>query len=590
MEGRKDGAYTSHLMRGNLGISGTYAIEHLKVLARRGKGISIALIIHSIDPRLRVWSAPRQPYGREIQDLDMGYGIRRMPTTIPSICVIVLIALRFAYASHADRGDDILPLIQSEALEAHIVALQENVKHGASPIAYRTRSAHNRDASDNAAEYIASQFRRSPNLEVKFEEAGGLKNVVATLPPRLEPGSDRIFVLCAHYDSKADRDREWNPLISEAPGADDNATGVAAMLEIAQVLSEFDYEHELRFVAFAGKEVGLVGSEYHVRKASEANQNIIAALNLDMIGYNWIKHQVVVVQDSSSRWIGDVLRLSNRWYALGLEIRDARNELVENGDYTSFWANDYRAITLAESDIPRINSKGYRANPFYHTANDTVDNVNVELVQKVAQLALTSLNCLASMPSEPDATLPRVTVDPLPLARQNPTQITGQFESAFPIYVIVYPGNIAAQIDRENSTFTATVPLKTGTNQLRVSAIHALGARSVEHTIVFEPDFEWESALVFPNPSRKTDELIVFRAETNLPIEEMKVFVHSSDGTLVKRIAGAADRADARIWRAWWNRKVIYGLQAATGIYVCRFEILVKGNTYSRHQKLAILQ
>ena len=505
-------------------------------------------------------------------------------------CVIILAAFGVPQAAHADRGDDVLSLIQPEVLEAHIVALQENIEPGKSQTAFRTRSAYNREASNNAAEYIASQFRRSLKLDVQFEDVGSLKNVVATLHPRLEPTSDQIFVLCAHYDSKADRDREWNPLISEAPGADDNATGVAAMLEIAQVLSQFEYEHELRFIAFAGSEIGLLGSEYHARNASEANQNIMAVLNLDMIGFNWISDQAVVVQDAPSRWLGDVFRLANRWYALGLEIRDAQAESIENGDHASFWANDYHAVTLTESAIPRIDSKGYRANPFYHTSNDTVDNVNVELVQKVAQLTLVTLNCLASMPSERDATMPRVTVDAQPWVRQNPVQITGQFETPFPIYIIVHPGNIAAQVDRENSTFTATVPLKAGANQIRVAAIHALGARSVERTIVFEPDFEWESALAFPNPSRKTDELVIFRAEANLPIEEMKVFVYSSDGTLVKRITGVADRADSRIWRAWWNRKIIYGLQAATGIYVCRFEILVKGNKYSRYRKLAILQ
>ena len=505
-------------------------------------------------------------------------------------CVVILAALEISRAAQADRGDDILSLVKSEALEAHIVALQENIKQGWSPFAFRTRSAYNLEASDNAAEYIASQFRRSLKLDVSFEDVGGLKNVVATLPPRLEPASGRVFVLCAHYDSKADRDVEWNPLISEAPGANDNATGVAAMLEIADILSQFHYEHELRFIAFAGKEVGLVGSEYHVRKESEANRNIMAVLNLDMIGFNWKKSQVVIVQDALSRWISDVCRLTNRWYSLGMAIRDARAELVENGDHTSFWGYDYPAITLTESDVPRIDAEGYRADPYYHTSDDTVDNVNVGLVRRVAQLALVSLNCLASMPSELDASMPRVMLDPQPLVRQNPIQITGQFETTFPIYIVASPGNITAQVDRENGTFTATVPLKTGANHIRVAAVHALGARSVEQTIVFEPEFEWKSALVFPNPSRKTDELIIFRAEANLPIEHMKVFVHSSDGTLVKRITGAADRGDSRIWRAWWNRKIVYGLQAATGVYVCRIEILVKGVTYSRHRKVVILQ
>ncbi|MDE0297541.1 MAG: M28 family peptidase [Candidatus Poribacteria bacterium] len=505
-------------------------------------------------------------------------------------CAIALAAFKVLCASHADRGDDILPLIQADALETHIFALQENIKRGRTDFAYRTRSAHNSEASDNAAEYIASQYRRSPRLEVKFEEVGGMKNVVATLPARPESGSDRIFILCAHYDSKADRDRDWNPLTSEAPGADDNATGVAAMLEIAHVLSQFDYDYELRFIAFAGKEVGLVGSKFHAQKASETGEDIAAVLNIDMIGFNWIKNRVVIIQDNSSQWIGDTTLLVNRWYALGMEIVGAGVTPVEKGDHTSFWGNDYHAMTLSESEIPRLDSEGYRANPFYHTSEDTIQTVNVDLVRRVTQLALLTLNCLASMPYEINDTLPHVTVDPQTLVRQNPVQITGQFETLFPIYIVVQPGNISAQIDRTNNTYSVTVPLRTGTNRIRVSAIHALSARSVEQTIVYEPDFEWESVLVYPNPSRNKDELVVFRAEANLPIEQMKVYVHSSDGMLVRRITGAVDRADSRIWRAWWNRKIVYNLPVASGVYVCRFEIIVKGNTYTRHRKLAIVQ
>ena len=245
---------------------------------------------------------------------------------------------------------------------------------------------------------------------------------------------------------------------------------------------------------------------------------------------------------------------------------------------------------LSESDIPRLDEKGYSANPYYHTINDTVDKVNLGLVQKVTQLALVTLNCLASMPSEIDETMPRVMVDPQPQVKQSSVEISGQFETPFPIYIVVYPGNVTAQVDRAKNTYTATIPLKPGANQVRVAAVHALGARSVEQTIFFEPDFEWHSVNVFPNPSRKADELIVFRTEANLPIEEMGIYIYSSDGMLVKQVPGVADRGDSRIWRTWWNLKTSYGLQVAAGVYVCRFEILVKGNTYTRHRKLAILQ
>ena len=513
----------------------------------------------------------------------------------PSIryrCQYTIALLLFGISSMvlADRGEDILPLIQTEALRAHSIALQENVRHGKFQTAYNTRSAYNREASDNAATYIATQFRKSPRLNVDFEDFNGMKNVIATLPPRLQPSSNRIFILCAHYDAKADRDRNWNPLISAAPGADDNAPGVAAMLEIANVLSQFDYEHELRFIAFAGKEIGLVGSRYHARNASQAGENIVAVYNLDMIGFNWENDQVEIVQNDSVRWINDAFLLANRWYTLGLEVRGVRENSVNSGDHTSFWENGYRAVMITESAVPSRNSAGYRANLFYHTSNDTLDRINLNLVRKIAQLVLVTMNSLADMPSEIDTTMPQVIIDPQPFVRENPVQITGKFRTSLPIYIIVHPGNLSAEVNRANSTYTATVPLRIGRNHLRIAAVHPLGARSVEQTIVFEPDFELQSAIVFPNPSRNVDELIVFRAETNLSIEKMEVFIYASDGTLVKRILGVTDSSESRIWRTWWNQKTNIGLSVASGVYVCQFELFVRGRKYTRHRKLAIIR
>ena len=112
---------------------------------------------------------------------------------------ILLISFLQITASLADRGDDILPLIQSEPLKAHIIALQENVQETSTPeseplppsdalanrpIVYRTRSSYHRDATENAAQYIENQFRRSPRLQIELEEFRGLKNVVARLPAR----------------------------------------------------------------------------------------------------------------------------------------------------------------------------------------------------------------------------------------------------------------------------------------------------------------------------------------------------------------------------------------------------------------------
>lgn len=521
---------------------------------------------------------------------------------------ILLITSLQTTASLADRGDEILPLVQSKNLKAHIIALQENVQYTPTPAleklpsgdasaneprVYRTRSSYHRDAVDNAAQYIENQFRRSPRLEVELEEFSGLKNVVAKLPAAQGSISDRIFVLCAHYDSIADRDNAgWNPLISDAPGANDNATGVAAMLEIAYLLSRYDYDHELRFIALDGGEIGRQGSLHHARRASQAGENIVLVINIDMIGFNWITELVEVLtddSDDSSVWIGEMALIANKWYDIGLEIRPNRDGSLSVSDHTPFWNEGFRAVTFTESTAPWRDSPDYEANSFYHTFRDTVEKINLQLVRKVTQLALVMLDGLASQSLQSVST-PNVTIDPIPAANQNPVEITGRFKSSFPVEIVLSPGNVLARVDRLNRTYQAEVTMQPGENLVRATVVYPLGANSVEHTVLFEPDFEWVSAAVFPNPARLTDELTQLRGEGNLPMEMLNFFIYSSDGTLVKQKTGVPDGTDPRIWRAWWNHQNASGREVATGIYVCNFEASVNGETFSQIKKLAIVR
>ena len=142
--------------------------------------------------------------------------------------------------------------------------------------------------------YIMRQFRRSPRLEVSEQVFGGIRNVTAVLPALSTSSSNRIFIICAHYDTQATREPNWNPLTSTAPGANDNGTGVAAMLEIAYLLSRYEYEHEIRFIAFGGEELGFLGSRHYVREASATtgshgpdsiSKKIVGVFNLDMFGF-----------------------------------------------------------------------------------------------------------------------------------------------------------------------------------------------------------------------------------------------------------------------------------------------------------------
>ena len=106
-------------------------------------------------------------------------------------------------------------------------------------------------------------------------------NVVATLPGTRPDSSGRLYVVGAHYDSVA---RNLLDAQSAAPGADDDASGVAAVLELARVLSKREFPATIVFLAVAGEEQGMVGSAHWAEQARRDHLNIAAMLDDDLIG------------------------------------------------------------------------------------------------------------------------------------------------------------------------------------------------------------------------------------------------------------------------------------------------------------------
>ena len=519
--------------------------------------------------------------------------------------VILLLVVFFSFPIIAEegnlslsRGDELLTFVQSDALEAQVIALQENFSSGHNLRPHRTRSAHHREATDDVVHYIMRQFRRSPRLKVSEQVFGGVRNVTAVLPARSTSSSNRVFIICAHYDTQAVREPNWNPLTSTAPGANDNGTGVAAMLEISYLLSRYEYEHEIRFIAFGGEELGFLGSRSYVREASTTDESgetepgpkrIVGVFNLDMLGFNWKTDLVEIVTNNDSAWISRALIIANTWYNIGLKIRRTQDEFVDISSHKSFWDGGYDAVTLTESSTPWRDSQNYDTNPFYHTSDDTVDKVNFGLVRKVTQLVLVTMDSLLTSMFHPTRQMPQVTLEVPTTTKESKLEIKGTFLSDFPIDVTVYPSRTLAVLDRETQTYTATVPLHPGENTLLVTARYPLGAVSVEKSVILTQAFAWEDVIVFPNPAR-SDGLTEFRVAANVDITDLQILIYDSGGNLIKRIEGVADRLDPRIWRTWWNQQTSYGLAVSPGIYVCYISVISKGETYTYLEKLAIFR
>ena len=123
------------------------------------------------------------------------------------------------------------------------------------------------------------------------------KNVVATIPGKTHP--EEVVIVCAHLDSKSDKRLVY------APGADDNASGCAAVLELARILSEHSFEKSIRFIIFSREEYGWEGSTAYVKSIARNREKIRAALNLDMIAYESDNEDIDLVTRPKYSWLAE---------------------------------------------------------------------------------------------------------------------------------------------------------------------------------------------------------------------------------------------------------------------------------------------
>lgn len=478
--------------------------------------------------------------------------------------------------------------VEVSNLARHIVNLQQNIDVR-SGIAYGTRSAHRVEASHNAAEYIATQFSLNPLLRVEVVKAGGVENVIATLKGKNSFSvKERTFIISAHYDSSASNEIDWNPILSSAPGANDNASGVAAMLEAARILSEAQHLNlnSIKFVAFGASEVGYLGSQIFSFESFQRKDQIAAVINLDTTGGNFKRDQIDLIANSDSEWLGRSVSVINSWEKIGLKINEKIVPTPFAGDHKPFWDLEYSAVTLTESIFPNQDSDGYEANRYRHTYQDTFDKVNLNLIRKVCQLTVAVSFQLANLSDQSlNLSQTSLNINSIPSATYQPTiYISGYYISDFPVKITLQPGDIEMDFNRDSKSFSFPVSLKAGRNIFRINLIGLYATDSKVLVLTYIPPFQFES-LVFPNPA---SEIATFHCEATRTIERMEVFIYSVSGEFVRWLFGVADKDYSYVWRTWWNLKNSQGDLVADGVYVCRV-IVDDGKTkLSQVLKLAV--
>jgi photosystem II stability/assembly factor-like uncharacterized protein len=186
-----------------------------------------------------------------------------------------------------------------------------------------------------------------------------LLNVVCTIEGRCYPG--RQFLLTGHYDDISEYPFNW------APGADDNASSVVALLAAASILKDYELANTVKFVAFSGEEQGLLGSAAYAEKASGQGDTILGVLNCDMIAYDGNGDRVMEVHSGlpeQNQALADFLIGVISDYGLNLVPEKITDGASHSSDHASFWDYGFPAILGHEDYQDR--------NPYMHSTQDRV--------------------------------------------------------------------------------------------------------------------------------------------------------------------------------------------------------------------------
>jgi hypothetical protein len=307
--------------------------------------------------------------------------------------------------------------------------------------------------NDMASQYIYEQFK-SFGYEPEFQwftpkqetYNGKTANVIATLKGTTNP--ELVYVISSHYDS-----------VKDGPGADDNTSGTAALLETARILAKNPMPCTIMFLAFTGEEAGLLGSREFVRQALENDIKIVGALNNDMVGW---------ANDSR---LDNTIRYSNEG------IRDiqhaAASIFTEMITYDALYYKntDAHAYYEAYGDIVGgIGSYPVLGNPYYHQWNDNLETVNHQLVTEVAKTTTATLMLLASSPSR----LKGLTLTPD--KKDNYTVIwTASPEHSILHYVVRYQVADGQWKSFETKETTATLSGLIAGSTVQVKAVNVIG-------------------------------------------------------------------------------------------------------------------
>jgi len=214
-------------------------------------------------------------------------------------------------------------------------------------------------------------------------------NVVATIPGTLHP--DQYVLLGGHHDSIVHFGPDPDPMIA-APGADDNASSVAAAIEIARVMVENNYQPEssIKFVTFAAEEVGLWGAYYYSSVLAQAGADIRMMLNCDMIANNTY---------APGEWILDIPMYSGSEYLrdIGILLMEEYTTLNFGSSSINSSGSDSYAFFVAGFPVSYYFEREF--SPHYHSIYDVIENCDLDYCEQIIRLTGAMVSVMETMPT-----------------------------------------------------------------------------------------------------------------------------------------------------------------------------------------------
>ena len=268
----------------------------------------------------------------------------------------------------------------SKRLQGHVQVLADEIGE---------RHKYQRKRLERAADYITRQFEAMglvPGPQI-FDD--GFRNIVVDLYGR--DRRDEIIVIGAHYDT-----------VSMTPGADDNASGVAGLLELARLLRERPLRRSVRLIAFANEEWPFsghddMGSQVSARLSQDRHENVMGMFSLEMIGYysseprsQWYPRIIRRFYPDQGNFIAFVSNLSSRdllvqgitsfrrlgrFPSEGMSAPEWLVPDVRRSDQASYWAFGYPGIMITDT----ANFRNYG----YHNVGDVARNLDYGAMARV---------------------------------------------------------------------------------------------------------------------------------------------------------------------------------------------------------------